>query len=69
MRSKEQINEIVRRLEEAYPLAECALEYEKDYELLFAVRLLSSVVASDMLRLSLWRDSSQYIASVPCAAT
>lgn len=39
MRSKEQINEIVRRLEEAYPLAECALEYGKDYELLFAVRL------------------------------
>lgn len=39
MRSKEQINEIVRRLEEAYPLAECALQYEKDYELLFAVRL------------------------------
>ena len=39
MRSKEQINEIVRRLEEAYPRAECALEYGKDYELLFAVRL------------------------------
>lgn len=39
MRSKEQINEIVRRLVEAYPLAECALEYGKDYELLFAVRL------------------------------
>ena len=39
MRSKEQINEIVRRLEEAYPLAEFALEYGKDYELLFAVRL------------------------------
>lgn len=39
MRSPEQINETVRRLEEAYPLAECALKYEKDYELLFAVRL------------------------------
>lgn len=26
-------------MEEAYPLSECALHYEKDYELLFAVRL------------------------------
>lgn len=39
MRTKEQINEIIRIMEEAYPLSECALHYEKDYELLFAVRL------------------------------
>ncbi len=39
MRTKEQINEIIRIMEETYPLSECALHYEKDYELLFAVRL------------------------------
>lgn len=39
MRTKEEINEIIRILEETYPLSECALHYEKDYELLFAVRL------------------------------
>lgn len=39
MRTPEQVNEIVRLLEEEYPLAECSLCYEKDYELLFAVRL------------------------------
>ena len=39
MRSKEQIDEIISRLEYEYPIAECSLEYEKDYELLFATRL------------------------------
>lgn len=39
MRTPEQIQEIIARLEDAYPLAECSLEYEKDYELLFSVRL------------------------------
>lgn len=39
MRTQEQVNEIVRRLEEKYPLAECTLDYKKDYELLFSVRL------------------------------
>lgn len=39
MRTPEQVNEIIARLEEEYPLAECSLEYEKAYELLFAVRL------------------------------
>ncbi len=39
MRTQEQIDEIIAGLERAYPLAECALEYEKDYELLFSVRL------------------------------
>ena len=39
MRTKDQVLEIVRRLEEAYPLADCTLDYKKDYELLFSVRL------------------------------
>ena len=39
MRTPEQVKEIVEGLEAAYPLAECSLEYEKDYELLFSVRL------------------------------
>ena len=39
MRTQEQVNEIVSRLEKEYPLAECTLDYKKDYELLFSVRL------------------------------
>lgn len=39
MRTHEQVLELVRRLEEAYPLAECSLDWGKDYELLFSVRL------------------------------
>ncbi|MEF2699903.1 MAG: endonuclease III [Oscillospiraceae bacterium] len=39
MRTPEQVHEILSCLEQAYPLAECSLEYEKDYELLFSVRL------------------------------
>jgi len=39
VRSKEQIDEIIRLLEIEYPLAECSLNYEKDYELLFSTRL------------------------------
>lgn len=39
MRTQEQVSEIIRLLEEEYPLAECSLDYEKDYELLFSVRL------------------------------
>ena len=39
MRTKQQVSEIVRLLEEAYPLAECTLDYKKDYEILFSVRL------------------------------
>lgn len=38
MRTSEQINEITRILIERYPPV-CALNWEKDYELLFAVRL------------------------------
>lgn len=39
MRTKDQIIEIISRLEQEYPLAQCSLDYEKDYELLFATRL------------------------------
>ena len=39
MRTETQVLEIIRLLEEEYPLAECSLDYEKDYELLFSVRL------------------------------
>lgn len=39
MRTKQQVLEIVRLLEEVYPLADCTLDYKKDYELLFSVRL------------------------------
>ena len=39
MRTKEQAAEIVRLLEEEYPDALCSLEFDKDYELLFSVRL------------------------------
>ena len=39
MRTQEQVNEIVRRLLAEYPDAVCSLDFEKDYELLFSVRL------------------------------
>ena len=39
MRTQDQITEIVNRLLAAYPEADCTLEYEKPYELLFSVRL------------------------------
>lgn len=39
VRTAEQVNEIISRLEAEYPIAECSLDYDKDYELLFATRL------------------------------
>jgi len=39
MLSKAEIYEIIQLLEECYPEPVCALEYRKDYELLFAARL------------------------------
>ena len=39
MRTQEQISEIVSLLLAAYPEADCTLDYEKPYELLFSVRL------------------------------
>lgn len=39
MRTAEQIENIISGLEAEYPLAECSLEYDRAYELLFAVRL------------------------------
>jgi len=39
MRSKKDVSEIIRLLELEYPLADCTLDYDKAYELLFSVRL------------------------------
>ena len=39
MRTPEQVDAIVAALEAEYPDALCSLEYDKDYELLFSVRL------------------------------
>ena len=39
MRSKKEIRAIIEKLKETYPDALCSLDYEKDYELLFSVRL------------------------------
>ena len=39
MRTPQQVSEIIRCLENEYPLADCTLDYGKDYELLFSVRL------------------------------
>lgn len=39
MRTPEQVKELVLGLEREYPLADCTLDYRKDYELLFSVRL------------------------------
>lgn len=39
MRTPEQIKEIIEGLEAEYPQPICSLNYEKDYELLFATRL------------------------------
>ena len=39
MKSKAAVKRIIETLKEMYPDGLCSLEYEKDYELLFAVRL------------------------------
>ena len=39
MLNKSEIFEIISLLKESYPEPDCALEYKKDYELLFATRL------------------------------
>ena len=39
MRTSEQVSEIVRLLLAEYPQAGCTLDWDKDYELLFSVRL------------------------------
>ena len=39
MKSNQDILEIIELLKHDYPLAYCELNYEKDYELLFATRL------------------------------
>ena len=39
MKTSEQVRAIVEELKVLYPDGICSLEYEKDYELLFSVRL------------------------------
>ena len=39
MKSKAAVKRIIETLKELYPDALCSLQYDKDYELLFAVRL------------------------------
>ena len=39
MKSPQEVAAIIRRLKELYPDAACSLDYGKDYELLFSVRL------------------------------
>ena len=39
MKSKASVRRIIERLKECYPDALCSLQYDRDYELLFAVRL------------------------------
>ena len=39
MKSKAQVSAIIAALKELYPDALCSLDYQKDYELLFSVRL------------------------------
>jgi len=39
MKTPQEIGEIIAALKELYPDAQCSLDYEKDYELLFSVRL------------------------------
>ena len=39
MKTKQEAQELVRLLEAEYPDAVCSLDYAKDYELLFSVRL------------------------------
>ena len=39
MKSKAAVRRIIETLKGIYPYSLCSLQYEKDYELLFAVRL------------------------------
>lgn len=39
MTKKQRADEIIKRLEEEYPLAECSLDYDEAWKLLVSVRL------------------------------
>ncbi len=39
MKATKELHDIIEQLKAMYPDAECSLDYQKDYELLFAVRL------------------------------
>ena len=68
MRSKKQVLEIVRLLEEEYPLAECTLDYKKDYELLFSVRLAAqctdarvNIVCRELFETEIYHEHREWI--------
>ena len=46
MKNPVEVNAIIAELERLYPDALCSLEYKKDYELLFAVRLSAQCTAA-----------------------
>lgn len=47
MRYKASTLRIIEKLKELYPEGLCSLQYEKDYELLFAVRLSAQCTDAD----------------------
>ena len=49
MKSKAAVKRIIETLKGIYPDALCSLQYEKDYELLFAVRLSADVYKRQVL--------------------
>lgn len=49
-KSPDQIQAIIEELKRLYPDGICSLEYDKDYELLFSVRLAASVPTSGSTR-------------------
>ncbi|NLT57868.1 MAG: endonuclease III [Clostridiales bacterium] len=55
---KRRAAEIVSRLEEVYPGAQCSLDYKKDYELLFSVRLAAQCTDArvNLITPALFRD-------------
>ena len=46
MKTQAQISAIIEELKQLYPDALCSLEYQKDYELLFSVRLAAQCTAA-----------------------
>ena len=56
MKSPQEVAAIIRRLKELYPDAACSLDYGKDYELLFSVRLAAQCTLS-LIHISSPRDS------------
>ena len=64
MKTKAQTAAIIAALKELYPDAACSLDYGKDYELLFSVRLAAqctdarvNIVVEDLFARYPWRTS------------